>query len=709
MATGPADLPSPYSWRAVEQSAPREPFRWSVPRVTLFLFTWLAVGFSMGTSTLLGPVRWVATLSRRLDWGEPAEAKLVWLVIALFVGGSAAVALWLTRLAVSSPRWEARYGVPALAWIAALGALWLWLNPSVLRISMGEETTAGGSFTFGPYPTEERMRELKREGYSAVLSLLHPAVVPFEPKLLADEKVAAKKTGLRLIHIPLLPWISENTESLDRIKELARHPRGRIYVHCYLGMDRVHLVKRIVELAGSTALTDAVHEVRSLRGKKSLERGEIASLGGGSYLIPYPTDDEFVRYVLGGSVVRVVSLLDPRLESQRGRLEHERRLLERYEMPLESIPLAEEPYDPAAVLAAARRVRGLPGPLVVHHFFGPLDRRGAIAQAFLQAYLGDEPPLRASLFVGPLARGRAEVVASHIAEPSQGQLPAGTRSPPGDAEAASATDGAGAAAQAEEPAAQPSSGLREGEARPGSPAEFVARLVPDARTIILLGPILLLVSSLAGVYAGWLRLRREVRAPFTRKVFHFSIFTTAGVLHVAGGLPAVSLFGGIVSLLVLYAVFRGDGFPLYEALARPTDHPHRTLFIVVPLVTTAAGGLAANLLFGSFAVVGYLVGGWGDAVGEPVGSAWGRIKYRVPSLAGVPAVRTLEGSTAVTIVGAAAAVAGLLAWGASPATAFGVGALCGVAGAAAEAVSHHGLDNLTIQVTASGVAYWLLA
>lgn len=38
-----------------------------------------------------------------------------------------------------------------------------------------------------------------------------------------------------------------------------------------------------------------------------------------------------------------------------------------------------------------------------------------------------------------------------------------------------------------------------------------------------------------------------------------------------------------------------------------------------------------------------------------------------------------------------------------------VGALCGLAGAAVEAVSSHGLDNLTVQLPSAGVAYLLLA
>src|ERR1700730_424338 len=147
--------------------------------------------------------------------------------------------------------------------------------------------------------------------------------------------------------------------------------------------------------------------------------------------------------------------------------------------------------------------------------------------------------------------------------------------------------------------------------------------------------------------------------PYTRKVFHFMIFTMASIIQLSWRLPGVIVFGCVVALIVLYAVWRGDGHPLYEALARPTDAPRRTLFVVVPLFTTIAGGLASNALFPGSAYIGYLVCGWGDAVGEPAGSRWGRRAYRVPSLSGVPAVRTIEGSLAVFAVGSAAAFIGL--------------------------------------------------
>ena len=164
-----------------------------------------------------------------------------------------------------------------------------------------------------------------------------------------------------------------------------------------------------------------------------------------------------------------------------------------------------------------------------------------------------------------------------------------------------------------------------------------------------------------------------------------------------------------VSLCVLYATYRGKNFPFYEAMARPTDEPHRTFYIIVPLITTAMGGGITNLFFGEFAYVGYLVGGWGDAVGEPVGTRWGKHRYKVPSLLGIKATRSLEGSFAVVLVGSVVAFLGLFAVGFPITNAVYVALACGIAGALIEAISTHGLDNLTIQVAAAATAYFLLS
>lgn len=234
------------------------------------------------------------------------------------------------------------------------------------------------------------------------------------------------------------------------------------------------------------------------------------------------------------------------------------------------------------------------------------------------------------------------------------------------------------------------------------------RWLPRWETLLWTAPLSALFVAVAGRWVGHLRCRRGVRTAFTRKVFHFLTFTLAGVLHLTSGRPAVVVFGSVAAAGVGVALWRGDGTPFYEALARPSDRPHRRLFIVVPLLTTAVGGVTSNLLFPRWAWVGYVVSGWGDAIAEPVGALWGRHTYRVPSLAGVDAERSLEGSAAVFLASALAAGLGLAVVGLDGLTAAGVAAACGAGATLVEAVSNHGLDNFTVQVAATAVAAYLL-
>lgn len=210
--------------------------------------------------------------------------------------------------------------------------------------------------------------------------------------------------------------------------------------------------------------------------------------------------------------------------------------------------------------------------------------------------------------------------------------------------------------------------------------------------------------------AAHLKLARGLRTGYTRKTFHVIVFLTAAAVQWAWGLPGVFVFGAAASAVVFYAVFRGAGHPLYEAMAREQDAPHRTYYVVVPYFATLSGGVLGNLLFGPVAVVGYLVGGLGDAAGEPVGTRWGRHRYGVPSLGGVRATRSYEGSLGVFAVSLVALAAG--AW-LSPqlglsARSFAVLPVVAASCALVEAVSPHGWDNLTMQVVPSFMASALL-
>jgi phytol kinase len=476
-------------------------------------------------------------------------------------------------------------------------------------------------------------------------------------------------------------------------------------------------------------------------------------------------------FILAGNHGPVVSLLDPANPEDAGWIERERALLESNGIPFISRPVVLRPFDPQRVLAVAREVRMMPKPVVVHAFLPAASGRSPAAEAFLMALRADRAPLPPSGFDEPMATGeRVRVLAPHVAagpRPQPGEFGSflarrGVRRvvylgdptsaearedrrhasiasvefhalDPGDGDldrlleeegpwyvygpGLGAAEGRMAAAQGPAVPAEMReprvdlSALAGGGGAPWLEAawERIRSLLPGTRGVILAAPVFLLAGALCGSAAGWLRCSRGVRVPYTRKIFHFLIFTMAGVVHLAGGLPQVMLFGGIIAAAVLYAVWRGEGFPFYESMARPTDEPRRSLFILIPLATTAVGGLLSNLLFGAFAHVGYLVAGWGDAVGEPVGGRWGKHRYRVPSLGGVAATRSFEGSAAVLLVGTLGASVALVLQGRPAGTAILAGLICGAVGAAVEAFSHHGLDNLTIQVAASGAAWLLLA
>jgi phytol kinase len=240
--------------------------------------------------------------------------------------------------------------------------------------------------------------------------------------------------------------------------------------------------------------------------------------------------------------------------------------------------------------------------------------------------------------------------------------------------------------------------------------EFAARNLPGWRTLLLGGPPALGWALLCLYVAGRLKRDGGFRTAYSRKVFHFLVFGTAAGLQAAAGSRAVCLFGAMTSIVVLYAVARGPGDLLYEAMAREKDAPRRTFYILVPYFTTLLGGVASSILFGPAAVAGYLVAGAGDAIGEPAGARFGRRHYPVPSFGGVRATRTVEGSVAVFLAsGLALVAAGLL----SPSLRLTPASLpwipmLAAACALLEAVSPHGWDNATMQIVPSFLAAWLL-
>lgn len=223
---------------------------------------------------------------------------------------------------------------------------------------------------------------------------------------------------------------------------------------------------------------------------------------------------------------------------------------------------------------------------------------------------------------------------------------------------------------------------------------------PPLKAILLGGPPGLVWAYACLYFAGWLKQHKGLNTGYTRKIFHFLIFMSAAGIDLTWGLSGVFLLGAATSLVILYALIRGNGHLLYEAMAREKDAPYRTYYIIAPYFATLVGGLSANLLFGHAAFFGYLVTGIGDAIGEPVGVRFGRHIYRAPSLSKVKSFRSLEGSAAVFLSSVAMLVLGVLInpqFGLTSALVWKIPLLALIC-AIIEAVSPHGWDNATMQI-----------
>lgn len=221
------------------------------------------------------------------------------------------------------------------------------------------------------------------------------------------------------------------------------------------------------------------------------------------------------------------------------------------------------------------------------------------------------------------------------------------------------------------------------------------------------GVIALVWSYVCLLFAGYLRVNVRLRTGYTRKVFHVLIFVSAVAVQAIFGFAAVCVFGSMVSLVVAHAVIAGPGNRLYEAIAREQDGNLRTHFIIIPYLATLIGGLTSSVLFGPLAIVGYLVGGLGDAAGEPVGTRWGRHHY---SPKGSRSTKTYEGSIGVVVASALALVIAVVI---RPEFHFDLRALlvvpfialvCGFV----EAFSPRGWDNVPMQIVPTVMAAFLL-
>ncbi len=226
------------------------------------------------------------------------------------------------------------------------------------------------------------MAVLKKEGYTTIISLLHPAVVPFETRLLSTEQKNAKEVGIRLLHLPMLPWIADNEVSIDSLRRFARTNKDKCYIHCYLGKDRVNVARRIIEQTSGNAQVEIQTSThRQFEDIKRFERGPVFKLEENDFLTPMPTNEEYLGYILASNFKQIVNLINTKDPEAIIHIKEEKKNLNALGIQYRVYDV-NETTNADAMDIIVKEVKMLPKPMIIHPFF----TESIEAKLFLEAY-----------------------------------------------------------------------------------------------------------------------------------------------------------------------------------------------------------------------------------------------------------------------------------------------------------------------------------
>jgi len=347
--------------------------------IFLFLAVWLMLAFPLGLYTLLvGPSKWLAAAALQHNWSDSLSnglqkgAILLWIVVS-FVLAVLTIRLFLKLKIISRSILFSMlvliFGVSVYLFAFHPEIYIKWSGAAMVSESHKTTGAAGNEieFTIGSYPDANKIVQLKKEGYTAIITLMSELVVPAEPKLLHEETEHTAKAGMQLIHIPMLPWVSNNEKALEQIRQLVKTGHGKYYVHCYLGRDRVNIFRKMIADSAPKVRLQANTSTRKIEDLVRFERGNYYRINEKIYLTPFPTDDEFMGYIVNGNFKSVVCLLDENDPEDKPWVEREKKILRTYNVSFVNIP-----YKNAADTKALRKlidsISHIASPMVIHAF-----------------------------------------------------------------------------------------------------------------------------------------------------------------------------------------------------------------------------------------------------------------------------------------------------------------------------------------------------
>ena len=343
----------------------------SFKNISLFIFFGLCIGLPLGIYTLtIGPNRMISDKAIAENWDKNYENWIQKIAIFTFCILVFLISFFLVKF---FNKWNSKNQKLVLVFclISLLISFYIFsFKPEMLITNRSSEESFEKNdnieFYFGSYPDNDKIQELKSQNYTAIISLLHKLVIPAEPILMKKEAENAKKNGLKLISIPMLPWIIENDSAIVKIKQLAKNAKGKYYVHCYLGKDRVNVFRSIIEKENKLIQIKNKISSRNIDTISNFERGKIYKLNNEIYFTPFPTDEEFFSFVFNGKIKTVVSLMNPIISGEKPFVIREKKIMKQYNMNFKNFPIKYSETD--KIKSLINDLKKLPKPILIHQF-----------------------------------------------------------------------------------------------------------------------------------------------------------------------------------------------------------------------------------------------------------------------------------------------------------------------------------------------------
>lgn len=338
--------------------------------ITFGIFA-VAIFIPIGLLSLtVGPSRWLANYAKKVEWNGTTESNFQQFIILTLLIVSLFLAYKILKSFINKEKSSKTiYVCLALTSIAISLAIFTF-KPEILnanKLDLSASKNENTTFEFGPYPDEQKLKALKEAGYDGVVSLLHPLVVPAEPVLLNKEIKIAKTLDLKVISIPMLPWISENEESIEKIKKLTKTAKGKYYVHCNLGRDRAGVFKKIVEAENQQILVKSSIKHNQIKTEKPFERGPVYIVSKEVFFTPYPTDEELFHYFLNSNIKTVVNLMNPEHPEDITWIEKEKKIIEQHHQEFHNFSVLATDSE-TKIKATIEKIKKLRKPMIIHAF-----------------------------------------------------------------------------------------------------------------------------------------------------------------------------------------------------------------------------------------------------------------------------------------------------------------------------------------------------